>query len=213
MVRSRSYDEGEVLAGAMNAFRREGYARVSIPQLEAATGLSSGSLYNSFGDKHGIFLAAFEHYLKAVLGRRMAQFARPEAGLAGLRELFLTLLREPAGETFGCLITNSAIEFGAGNGDRRKSGGAGIRPARTPVRRAADCREIVGPFARRLRCEGRRRPVCSHSIKESWFSFAAAMTCERSRPLSTKSLIISRGNHHDTAIAVATLCTHLDFGA
>lgn len=115
MVRSRSYDEGEVLAGAMNAFRREGYARVSIPQLEAATGLSSGSLYNSFGDKHGIFLAAFEHYLKAVLGRRMAQFARPEAGLAGLRELFLTLLREPAGETFGCLITNSAIEFGAGN--------------------------------------------------------------------------------------------------
>jgi TetR/AcrR family transcriptional repressor of nem operon len=113
MARTRSYDEGEVLAGAMHAFRREGYVRLSIPQLETATGLSSGSLYNSFGDKRGIFRAAFEHYLKAVLDRRIARFAGPDAGLGGLRQLFLTLLREEDGETLGCLITNSAIEFGA----------------------------------------------------------------------------------------------------
>lgn len=113
MVRSRNYNEAEVLAGAMDAFRREGYAGISIPQLETATGLSSGSIYNSFGDKRGIFLAAFEHYLEAVLGRRIARFAGREAGLSGLRQLFLSMLREPNGETFGCLITNSAIEFGA----------------------------------------------------------------------------------------------------
>ena len=113
MMRPRSFDEAEVLSGAMNAFRRAGYAGLSIPELEAATGLSSGSIYNSFGDKRGIFLACFEHYLQVVLGGRMAQFARPEAGLSGLRKLFLTLLREPGGESFGCLITNSAIEFGA----------------------------------------------------------------------------------------------------
>jgi TetR/AcrR family transcriptional repressor of nem operon len=113
MVRSRAYDEGEVLSGAMDAFRRRGYSGLSVPQLEAATGLSSGSIYNSFGDKRGIFLAAFEHYLHAVLERRIAQHAKPDAGLSGLRQLFLTLLREADGETFGCLITNSAIEFGA----------------------------------------------------------------------------------------------------
>jgi TetR/AcrR family transcriptional regulator, transcriptional repressor for nem operon len=113
MVRSRAYDEGEVLKGAMNAFRRQGYSGLSVLQLEAVTGLSSGSIYNSFGDKRGIFLAAFEHYLHAVLERRIAQHAKPEAGLSGLRQLFLTLLREPDGENFGCLITNSAIEFGA----------------------------------------------------------------------------------------------------
>ena len=113
MVRSRSYDEGEVLTGAMHAFRRSGYSGVSIPELEAATGLSVGSIYNSFGDKRGIFLAAFEHYLKAVLDRRISTFARPAEGLSGLRQLFLSLLREPDGETFGCLITNSAIEFGS----------------------------------------------------------------------------------------------------
>src|ERR1700676_1667062 len=113
VVRSRSYDESQVLTGAMHAFRRSGYSRVSIPDLELATGLSAGSIYNSFGDKRGIFLAAFEHYLHAVLERRIASFARPEHGLSGLRQLFLTLSREPDGETFGCLITNAAIEFGA----------------------------------------------------------------------------------------------------
>jgi AcrR family transcriptional regulator len=113
MVRSRSYDEDEVLTLAMHAFRREGYSRISIPQLETATGLSSGSIYNSFGDKRGIFLASFEYYLRAVLQRRIIQYAKPEDGLAGVRRLFMTLLREPNSETFGCLITNSAIEFGA----------------------------------------------------------------------------------------------------
>jgi TetR/AcrR family transcriptional repressor of nem operon len=113
MVRTRSYDEAEVLTGAMHAFRRKGYYGVSIPELEVATGLSAGSIYNSFGDKNGIFLAAFEHYLKGVLERRVAEYAQPADGLFGLRKLFLSLLREPDGEAFGCLITNSAIEFGA----------------------------------------------------------------------------------------------------
>lgn len=116
VVRSRSFDEAEVLAGAMHAFRRKGYFGVSIPELETATGLSAGSIYNSFKDKRGIFLAAFERYLQAVLDRRIAEFARPERQLSGLRQLFLSLLREPDGGTFGCLITNSAIEFGADRG-------------------------------------------------------------------------------------------------
>src|SRR5947199_7736288 len=113
MVRPKAYDEAAVLTGAMHAFRRDGYSGISIPQLEEATGLSSGSIYNSFGDKRGLFLAAFEHYLRAVLESRISRFARPQDGLSGLRQLFLSLLREPNGETFGCLITNSAIEFGA----------------------------------------------------------------------------------------------------
>src|SRR6266436_8565269 len=101
------------MAGAMHAVRRSGYSGVSIPELEVATGLSAGSIYNSFGDKRGIFLAAFAHYLKAVLDRRIYTFAKPASGLSGLRQLLLSLLREPDGETFGCLITNSAIEFGS----------------------------------------------------------------------------------------------------
>jgi AcrR family transcriptional regulator len=113
MVRARAFDEDTVLTGAMTAFRRSGYAGTAIPALETATGISAGSLYNAYGDKRGIFLAAFAHYLKAVLEARIARFASPSQGLSGLRQLFLSLLRESDGEKFGCLITNTAIEFGA----------------------------------------------------------------------------------------------------
>jgi TetR/AcrR family transcriptional repressor of nem operon len=116
LVRTRTFDEDAVLTGAMKAFRRHGYAGMALPELEAATGISVGSIYNAYGDKRGIFLAAFQHYLKAVLGRRISRFAAPSQQLAGLRQLFLSLLREPGGEKFGCLITNSAIEFGPDHG-------------------------------------------------------------------------------------------------
>ena len=112
MGRARSYDEDAVLAGAMHAFRRKGYQAVSIRDLETATGLKLGSIYNSFGDKAGLFAAAFAHYNRTVLRGRIERYAPAEAGLDGLRALFLSLLREPNDESFGCLITNMAVELG-----------------------------------------------------------------------------------------------------
>src|SRR5258705_12579906 len=113
MARTREYDPLSVLTGAMRAFRRHGYGGASIRHLETATGLSAGSIYNSFGDKAGLFDAAFAHYNEAVLQSRIDSFAEPKRGLRGLRDLFLSLLREPDGGRLGCLITNSAIVFGA----------------------------------------------------------------------------------------------------
>jgi TetR/AcrR family transcriptional repressor of nem operon len=115
MGRTREYDEDAVLTGAMHAFRRKGYAGVSVRDLEQATGLKAGSIYNSYGDKAGLFASAFAHYNRAVLGCRIAEHAPAVAGLAGLRELFASLLHEPDGGSSGCLITNSAVEFGGGS--------------------------------------------------------------------------------------------------
>jgi TetR/AcrR family transcriptional regulator, transcriptional repressor for nem operon len=116
MSRPRSYDEDAVLGDAMHLFRRRGFHAVSVRDLEDATGLKSGSIYNSFGDKAGLFEAAFAHYNRAILLRRIDRYAPPAAGLWGLRDLFLSPLREPGGESYGCLITNSAVEFGGEEG-------------------------------------------------------------------------------------------------
>lgn len=112
MGRTRSYDEDTVLAGAMHAFRRKGFQAVSIRDLEEATGLKLGSIYNSFGDKAGLFAAAFAHYNRTVLQARIDRYAPAKAGLDGLRKLFRSLLREPDRKSFGCLITNMAVELG-----------------------------------------------------------------------------------------------------
>jgi len=116
MGRPRGFDEEEALTGAMEIFRRKGYVAVSIRDLEEATGLKAGSIYNSYGDKAGLFGAAMAHYNRVVLDARLAEHAPNSGGLAGLRSLFVSLLHEPNGTSFGCLITNSAIEFGGETG-------------------------------------------------------------------------------------------------
>ena len=112
MGRRRVYDEHVLLSRVMDAFRRQGYRAVSVRDLEQATSVSAGSLYHAYGDKAGLFDAAFQHYNRAVLQARIDRYAPAEAGLDGLLELFRTLLYEPDGERFGCLITNTAIEWG-----------------------------------------------------------------------------------------------------
>ncbi|MBV8751180.1 MAG: TetR/AcrR family transcriptional regulator [Candidatus Eremiobacteraeota bacterium] len=126
MGRTRSYDEGAVLSVAMHAFRRKGYQAVSIRDLEDATGLKVGSIYHSFGDKAGLFDAAFAHYNRVVLRGRIERFAPPEAGMRGLRALFVSLLHEPDDENLGCLITNSAVELG-GDGSPHRCTVDGLR--------------------------------------------------------------------------------------
>lgn len=106
MARPKAFDEYEVLTGAMHAFRRRGYASASIKDLEQATGLKSGSIYNAFGDKDGLFLAALDHYNASVVVKRIRQHLEAAPGLAGIASLFRSLLAEPA----GCLLTNCAIE-------------------------------------------------------------------------------------------------------
>jgi len=112
MGRNRSFDGEAVLTGAMHAFRRAGYASLSIRDLEQATGLSSGSLYNAYGNKDGLFRAAFDHYVETIIRARLDAFAGPTATLDMLEQLFLTLWQAPQTDGHGCLMINTMVEGG-----------------------------------------------------------------------------------------------------
>lgn len=114
MARPREYDELVVLTAAMHAFRRSGYAHISVTDLEAATGLRTSSLYNAFGDKAGLFRRALDHYVDSLVAPRLTAFAGPGATLGDLEQLFLTLFSPPYDDGYGCLVVNSAAEFGSG---------------------------------------------------------------------------------------------------
>lgn len=111
--RKRKFVEDDVLAGVMNAFRVHGYGAVTIRQLESAVGLTSGSLYNAYGDKDGIYRAAFTYYLNTFVRPRIAALAEDRATLDDLEAVFLSILQMPFADGHGCLVTNAAIEFGA----------------------------------------------------------------------------------------------------
>ncbi|MBU3033995.1 TetR/AcrR family transcriptional regulator [Tritonibacter mobilis] len=111
MARALEFDQDQALTSAMAVFRRLGYAGVSIKALEAETGLSSGSIYNSFGSKEALFARAVVHYNQIVVRQRLLTHLQGKPAFAGLASLFESLLDEPGGKAFGCLLTNSAIEF------------------------------------------------------------------------------------------------------
>ena len=116
MGRTRAFDIDAVLAAAGNLFRQRGYRDVSIVELEKATGLVSGSIYNAFGDKAGLFKAALHHYVHGFVRQRLDAFAGEKAGLEDLERLFLSALEPPLADGHGCLVNNSIIEFGSEGG-------------------------------------------------------------------------------------------------
>jgi AcrR family transcriptional regulator len=99
----------------MRTFRRKGYEATSVKDLERATGLRSGSLHHAFGGKRALFLAALDHYNEHVVGGRIATYLHGDDPVKELRALFRSVLDEPGGGSFGCLLTNTAVEFAGGS--------------------------------------------------------------------------------------------------
>ncbi|MBL4646659.1 MAG: TetR/AcrR family transcriptional regulator, partial [Rhizobiales bacterium] len=75
------------------------------------TGLSSGSIYHSFGGKDAVFARVLSHYNDVVVAKRIREHLQNAEPMAGLISLFESLLDEPNDGAFGCLLTNSSIEF------------------------------------------------------------------------------------------------------
>ncbi|HEY8386040.1 MAG TPA: TetR/AcrR family transcriptional regulator [Porticoccaceae bacterium] len=52
----------KVLVTARDLFVNQGFDETTIAQISRNSGVSVGSIYNLFADKHSIFLALYEHY-------------------------------------------------------------------------------------------------------------------------------------------------------
>lgn len=115
MPRTRQFNPDDAVAAAMRLFWQKGFAETSIEDLVEATAVSRFGLYQSFGDKRGLFLAALDRYRDVQVSAMLATLERPEAGGDDIRAFFLGLaaLAEVPDARAGCLFCNSAIEFGA----------------------------------------------------------------------------------------------------
>lgn len=119
MARPRTFEESAVVDAAQERFRSTGYAATSLDDLVRATGLAKGSLYNAFGDKHTLYLRAFESYCAGIVAALAGRLDGPDEGAAArLRAVLDGVACGEGGEGAvlvpqGCFLMKATAELGA----------------------------------------------------------------------------------------------------
>ena len=111
MPRAKCFDREEALQKAMRAFWARGYEATSIQDLVDCMGINRGSLYDTFGDKHQLFLAALDQYTDSSLTRGLALREDGNSALI-LKDYLYSFMYRTLGdpEKRGCFVTNTTVE-------------------------------------------------------------------------------------------------------
>jgi TetR/AcrR family transcriptional regulator, transcriptional repressor for nem operon len=109
LARTPEFDHDQVLESALQAFWEKGYEATSLSDLLEATGLARQSLYNTFGDKRGLFLASLRRYTDVGVGC-LSQALEGGPVRAAIRGVFDDVLQS-AGRDRGCFLVNASTEL------------------------------------------------------------------------------------------------------
>jgi len=84
MTGVKQFDRNQVLDRAIWVFWQSGYQATSIQDLVDATGVNRGSLYATFGDKCGLFIAVLDYYAEQIARPTMNELDDPDPRLIRL---------------------------------------------------------------------------------------------------------------------------------
>ncbi|WP_028222921.1 TetR/AcrR family transcriptional regulator [Paraburkholderia oxyphila] len=123
MARPREFNEEQVLEAAGDAFWARGYEGTTTRDLVRVTGLTQPSLYNAFGDKRGLFLRAFKHYVDHNLWQRIERLESTLTPAAAITAFFGDIIERSLSDPLrrGCMLVNSALEATSDDEELRKA--------------------------------------------------------------------------------------------
>ena len=113
MARTKEFEPEKALTRAMDLFWRRGYEATSVHDLLEEMGIGRGSMYDTFGDKRALFLAALDRFEETRVSRADEILEGSASAVEGIRRLFETTIEglvsyEPRR---GCLLANTAVEL------------------------------------------------------------------------------------------------------
>lgn len=113
MPRPKEFEREVVLEKAMELFWQKGYEATSVQDLVQHMGINRGSLYDTFKDKHNLFLAAVSHYHETVVKDAIARLEAPSASRSAIVDYFNRMVDCLTGDEAqrGCLMTNTIVEL------------------------------------------------------------------------------------------------------
>jgi TetR/AcrR family transcriptional repressor of nem operon len=113
MARPRDFDESEVLQKAICLFSDKGYSGTSMQNLVDGLGISRSSLYDTFGDKHQLYMKALVFYEQgygAQLDALIKEAPNSRIAIQQLLELVVENLLEDK-QRRGCFMVNAGVEL------------------------------------------------------------------------------------------------------
>ena len=113
MPRIKKFDKEKVLEAASSVFQNNGYNGASIDELLIATGLSRSSLYDTFTDKHNLYIQSLEFYKNKNSAQIKNINNNNNNGLEKIETLFnrvVSHLKNNPNDN-GCLLVNAAAEM------------------------------------------------------------------------------------------------------
>lgn len=144
MGRPREFDTAVALERAMDTFWNYGFEAASLDRLCQSMGIARSSLYQAFGDKHALLLAAMDQYDTRVKGKIEAAFGEDRPFQQALRDFLGMLIEESTGaDRRGCLLGNVTGELSPHDPvatRRLRQSMARLETSFTEILRGAQCR-------------------------------------------------------------------------
>jgi AcrR family transcriptional regulator len=117
-----------IIKKTASLFNVKGFVGTTLTDMEKATGLTKGSIYNNFANKDELALAVFDHNLKSVnaaIQNEMNKYAAAKDQLLAFADVYINSLKHPFPEG-GCPILNTATEADDTHPELRKKASAAI---------------------------------------------------------------------------------------
>ncbi|MFX3640039.1 MAG: TetR/AcrR family transcriptional regulator [Candidatus Pristimantibacillus sp.] len=111
MARSKEFEESIVLDKAMKLFWKQGYEKTSLNDLVEHMGIHRRSLYDTFGDKHMLFLKAIDRFRAKINTELTGVVKRSETAEEALQLIISFMIYGEDDSPSGCLMVNSAVEL------------------------------------------------------------------------------------------------------
>ncbi|MDP4096365.1 TetR/AcrR family transcriptional regulator [Paenibacillus sp. P96] len=117
MARSKEFEESVVLEKAMKLFWEQGYEKTSMNDLVEHMGIHRRSLYDTFTDKHTLFLKAIDRFGDWTNARLAAGLKQSETAAQAIQFVFDFIINGEEDTPPGCMFVNSAVELAIRDAD------------------------------------------------------------------------------------------------
>jgi TetR/AcrR family transcriptional regulator, transcriptional repressor for nem operon len=113
MARIKEFNEEQALDKAVEIFWHKGYNGTSAQDLVTYLGLSRSSIYDTFGDKHTLFIKALKRYENQAKEEVREMIAKSTDIKETIGQLFKQAILESFQDkiTKGCFMVNTTVEL------------------------------------------------------------------------------------------------------